>query len=73
MKDVLASLYSLHPCLIAVTQALAAKRMLIGSMITPQAAQKRLWLLFGWLQSPGNTSVYGRATKVLQDGIYQVG
>jgi len=36
MKDVLASLYSLHPCLIAATQALAAKRMLSGSMITPQ-------------------------------------
>jgi hypothetical protein len=47
MKDVLASLYSLHPCLIAETQALAAKRMLSGSMITPQVAQKRLWLPFG--------------------------
>ena len=32
MKDVLASLYSLHPCLIAATQALAAKRMLSGSI-----------------------------------------
>jgi hypothetical protein len=32
MKDVLASLYSLHPCLIAETQALAAKRMLSGSI-----------------------------------------
>jgi hypothetical protein len=42
MKDVLASLYSLHPCLIAATQALAAKRMLRGSMITPQLLQ--LWL-----------------------------
>jgi len=32
MKEVLASLYSLHPCLIAATQALAAKRILIGSI-----------------------------------------
>jgi len=32
MKDVLASLYSLHPCLIAATQALAAKIMEIGSI-----------------------------------------
>ena len=31
-KDVLASLYSLQPCLIAATQALAAKRILIGSI-----------------------------------------
>jgi len=32
MKDVLASLYSLHPCLIAATQALAARRRLSGSI-----------------------------------------
>jgi len=32
MKDVLASLYSLHPCLMAATQALAAKRSEIGSI-----------------------------------------
>jgi len=32
MKEVLASLYSLHPCLIAATQAFAAKRILIGSI-----------------------------------------
>lgn len=36
MKDVLASLYSLHPCLIAATQALAARRRLIGSIYSPK-------------------------------------
>jgi len=35
MKEVLACLYSSHPSLIAATQALAANRREIGSILSP--------------------------------------